>query len=50
MNRLLLGLLLVPTPVAAQAMLGPDAAACRASEGPAIQVDATGLKDRTGDL
>jgi uncharacterized protein (DUF2141 family) len=50
MNRLLLALLLVPTPVAAQAMLGPDAAACRASEGPAIQVDATGLKDRTGDL
>lgn len=50
MNRLLLGLLLLPTPAVAQAMLGPDAAACRASEGPAIQVDATGLKDRTGDL
>lgn len=49
MKLLLLALLVSASPAAAQ-VLGPDAAACRASEGPAIQVDATGLKDRTGDL
>lgn len=52
MNPLLIGVLLAAAPAtaSAQGILGPDAAACRASEGPAIQVDATGLKDRTGDL
>ncbi|MEG3163917.1 DUF2141 domain-containing protein [Sphingomonas sp. PB2P19] len=50
MKRLGLCLLLASGPAATQGILGPDAAACRASEGPAIQVDATGLKDRTGDL
>ncbi len=37
-------------PVAAQGMLGSDAAACRPGEGPAIAVEITGLKDRTGEL
>lgn len=49
MKRLALCLLVAASPAAAQ-ILGSDAAACRASEGPAIQVDATGLKDRKGDL
>jgi uncharacterized protein (DUF2141 family) len=43
-------LLFAAGPAAAQGILGGDAAACRASEGPAIQVDVTGLKDRKGDL
>lgn len=36
-------------PAAAQGMLGEDAAAC-AGGGPAIRVNVTGLKDRTGRL
>jgi uncharacterized protein (DUF2141 family) len=43
-------LLFAMGPATAQGILGSDAAACRASEGPAIQVDVTGLKDRRGDL
>ena len=31
-------------------VLGSDAAACRPGEGPAIAVEVTGLKDRTGEL
>ncbi|MES3100203.1 DUF2141 domain-containing protein [Sphingomonas faeni] len=31
-------------------VLGSDAAACRPREGPAIAVELTGLKDRTGEL
>jgi len=31
-------------------VLGSDAAACRPGEGPAIAVEITGLKDRTGEL
>ncbi len=37
------------TPAAAQS-IGSDAAACNAGEGPAIRVNVTGLKDRTGRL
>ena len=36
-------------PAGAQ-VLGSDAAACRPGEGPAIAVEITGLKDRTGEL
>ena len=36
-------------PAGAQ-VLGSDAAACRPGEGPAIAVEVTGLKDRTGEL
>ena len=34
----------------AQGILGGDAAACSAGEGPAIQANIIGLKDRTGEL
>lgn len=37
-------------PAAAQAIVGEDAAACLADNGPAIRVNVTGLKDRTGRL
>jgi uncharacterized protein (DUF2141 family) len=37
-------------PANAQAMLGSDAAACHPGGGPAIAVEITGLKDRTGEL
>ena len=43
------GALLLASPADAQ-MLGSDAAACRPGEGPAIAVEITGLKDRTGEL
>ena len=36
-------------PAGAQ-VLGSDAAACRPGEGPAIAVEVSGLKDRTGEL
>lgn len=42
--------LFVATPVAAQTMLGSDAAACQPGGGPAIAVEISGLKDRTGEL
>ena len=45
-----IALLLSAPAAAAQGILGSDAAACRASEGPAIQVDVLGLKDRKGEL
>jgi len=48
-KRLLSCMMFVTNPATAQ-ILGSDAAACRASEGPAIEVDVTGLKDRKGDL
>lgn len=41
--------LMLAGPAGAQ-MLGGDAAACRPGEGPAIAVEITGLKDRTGEL
>ncbi len=43
---------LVAAPAAAEgAILGPDAAACRAdSTGPAVLVDVVGLKDRAGNV
>jgi uncharacterized protein (DUF2141 family) len=50
MRAALAGLLATAHPAAAQGILGSDAAACRASEGPAIQVDVAGLKDRKGEL
>lgn len=41
----------ISEPVAAQgAILGSDAAACAAGQGPAIQANIVGLKDRTGEL
>ena len=43
------GTLLLASPAGAQ-LLGSDAAACRPGGGPAIAVDITGLKDRTGEL
>lgn len=45
----LAGALALADPASAQ-MLGSDAAACRSGEGPAIAVEITGLKDRTGEL
>jgi uncharacterized protein (DUF2141 family) len=45
----LAGALALASPVGAQ-MLGSDAAGCRPGGGPAIAVDITGLKDRTGEL
>ncbi|RMB51435.1 uncharacterized protein (DUF2141 family) [Sphingomonas sp. PP-CE-3A-406] len=42
--------LVVAAPVAAQTMLGSDAAACQPGGGPAIAVEISGLKDRTGEL
>ena len=43
------GALALAGPAGAQ-MLGSDAAACRAGDGPAIAVEITGLKDRIGEL
>ena len=43
------GTLLLASPAGAQ-LLGSDAAACRPGGGPAIAVEITGLKDRTGEL
>ncbi|PZO76327.1 MAG: hypothetical protein DI640_01850 [Sphingomonas taxi] len=43
------GALLLASPADAQ-MLGSDAAACQPGGGPAIAVEITGLKDRTGEL
>ena len=50
-RRILLSLaaLLAPQTVAAQ-VLGADAAACEPGGGPAIRVDVSGFKDRTGSL
>ncbi len=45
----LAGALALAGPAGAQ-MLGSDAAACRAGDGPAIAVEITGLKDRIGEL
>ncbi|MBR0552480.1 DUF2141 domain-containing protein [Stakelama marina] len=47
-----LGCALVAAPAAAQAggTIGSDAAACNSNDGPAIRVNVTGLKDRTGRL
>ncbi|MGU3389102.1 DUF2141 domain-containing protein [Sphingomonas sp. M1A8_2b] len=42
--------LVVAAPVAAQTILGSDAAACQPGGGPAIAVEIRGLKDRTGEL
>ncbi|WP_375398574.1 DUF2141 domain-containing protein [uncultured Sphingomonas sp.] len=39
----------VPLPAAAQ-MLGSDAEACLAGEGPAVRVAVEGLKDRSGEI
>lgn len=44
-----LGAFALAAPAAAQGVLGEDAAAC-AGGGPAIRVNVTGLKDRTGRL
>ena len=45
------GMLAVAAPAAAQAALGPDAAACRTGAGePALLVDVRGFKSRTGRL
>ena len=46
---LLAGAAMPPGPARA-AVIGADAAACTSGEGPAIQANVTGLKDRTGDL
>ena len=45
----LAGALALASPVGAQ-LLGSDAAGCRPGGGPAIAVEITGLKDRTGEL
>ena len=53
MSRPLLALALLaagPTPGPSGHLMDEDAAWCRAGKGPAIQVNATGLKDRTGEL
>jgi uncharacterized protein (DUF2141 family) len=41
---------LAATPVQANRAIGPDAAACNSNSGPAIRVNVSGLKDRTGRL
>jgi uncharacterized protein (DUF2141 family) len=46
----LLALALAAQPGAAQAALGPDAAACRAGDGPALLVSVNGFKARTGNV
>lgn len=38
------------SPTTPTGVIGGDAAACTASQGPAIQVNIVGLKDRAGDL
>jgi uncharacterized protein (DUF2141 family) len=45
-----LALALAAAPGAAQAALGPDAAACRGGNGPAILVNVDGFKARTGNI
>lgn len=45
-----LALALAATPAQANRAIGADAAACNSNSGPAIRVDVTGLKDRTGRL
>lgn len=37
-------------PVSAQAAIGPDAAACRSGEGPAVLVNVSGFKARSGNI
>jgi uncharacterized protein (DUF2141 family) len=46
----LLGLAIAAAPGAAQAALGPDAAACNGGDGPAILVNVNGFKARTGNI
>ncbi|WP_028967309.1 DUF2141 domain-containing protein [Sphingomonas phyllosphaerae] len=46
----LAGLLPLVAPAAGAQVLGSDAAACTAQQGPAILATVTGLKDRTGTL
>lgn len=46
----LLVLAIIATPAAAQPVLGEDAAACTGGGVPAIRVNVTGLKDRSGRL
>ncbi len=43
-------LALAATPAQANGAIGPDAAACNSNSGPAIRVNISGLKDRTGRL
>ncbi|WP_243451069.1 DUF2141 domain-containing protein [Sphingosinicella sp. CPCC 101087] len=45
-----LGLALAAQAAPAQAALGPDAAACRSGDGPAILVNVDGFKARTGNI
>jgi uncharacterized protein (DUF2141 family) len=45
-----LGLALAAAPGAAQAAIGPDAAACNRGDGPAILVNVNGFKARTGNI
>lgn len=45
-----LALTLAAMPAQANRAIGPDAASCNSNSGPAIRVDVTGLKDRTGRL
>ncbi|WCM26101.1 DUF2141 domain-containing protein [Sphingomonas sp. QA11] len=47
----LCGAMIVPLAGQAQAgVLGPDSTACTSGAGPAIRVNVSGLKDRTGEL
>ena len=46
----LVAILLAAQSGAAQAALGPDAAACRSSNGPAILVNVNGFKARSGNI
>lgn len=46
----LLAILLAAQSGAAQAALGPDAAACRSGNGPAILVNVNGFKARSGNI
>lgn len=43
-------LALAVTPAQATRVIGTDAAACKSNDGPAIRVNVSGLKDRTGRL
>lgn len=43
-------LALAATPAQATRVIGTDAAACNSNDGPAIRVNVSGLKDRTGRL
>ena len=45
-----LAILLTAQPGTAQAALGPDAAKCRSGDGPAILVNVSGFKARTGNI